>query len=69
VIAIGRNGLLLIRNFQLVTCDVDVNMIPVGDTDRLDLVRRPGINRDATSTMCISDERRRRRIPLRFAQW
>jgi hypothetical protein len=51
VIAIGHDGLLLIRNFGLVTCDVDAEMKPIGESDRLDLVRRTGTDRDATSAM------------------
>ena len=49
--ALCHDGLLLIRNFQLVTCDVDADMKPLGETDRLDLVRRTGTDRDATSDM------------------
>ena len=51
VTAIGHEGLLLIRNFALVTCDVDADMKPIGETDRLDLVRRTGTDRDAASPM------------------
>lgn len=49
--AIGHKGLLLIRNFELTTCDVDADMNPIGETDRLDLVRRTGTDRDAASSM------------------
>lgn len=51
VIAVGCNGLILIRNFALVTCDVDADMNPTGETDRLDLVYRTGTDRDAASEM------------------
>ncbi|WP_421871920.1 hypothetical protein [Nitratireductor rhodophyticola] len=51
VTAIGHEGLLLIRNFALVTCDVDADMKPIGETNRLDLVRRTGTDRDAASPM------------------
>lgn len=49
--AIGHDGRVLIRNFMLVTCDVDDDMRPTGETDRLDLVRRTGTDRDAKSAM------------------
>jgi len=47
----GHDGLLLIRNFQLVTCVVDADLRPTGETDRLELVRRTGTDRDASSDM------------------
>lgn len=49
--AIGHDGLVLIRNFMLVTCDVDDEMRPTGETDRLDLVRSTGTDRDGRSAM------------------
>lgn len=51
IIALGHDGLLLIRNFVLISCDVDEDMSPTGETDRLDIVRRTGTDRDATSLM------------------
>ncbi|RJX66078.1 hypothetical protein D6858_14040 [Tsuneonella suprasediminis] len=51
VTAIGHEGLLIIRNFALVTCDVDADMKPIGETNRLELVRRTGTDRDAASPM------------------
>lgn len=49
IIAIGHDGLLLIRNFQLVTSDVDEDLKLIGETDRLELVRSTGTDRDAAS--------------------
>lgn len=49
--AIGHDGLIAIRNFQLVTCDVDAEMRPVGETDRLGMVLRTGTDRDSESPM------------------
>lgn len=51
VTKIGHEGLLLIRNFALVTFDVDANMQIISETNRLDLVRRTGTDRDAASSM------------------
>lgn len=51
VTEIGHEGLLLIRNFALVTCDIDADMKPIGETDRLNLVRQTGTDRDAASLM------------------
>ena len=51
VTALGHVGSLLIRNFALITCDVDAEMKPIGETDRLYLVRRTGTDRDSTSQM------------------
>jgi hypothetical protein len=51
VTAIGHKGFLLIRNFELTTCDVDADMNSTGETDRLDLVHRTGTDRDAASLM------------------
>lgn len=51
VIATGHEGLLLIRNFALVTCSVDEEMNPVCEVDRLNIVRRTGTDRDAESLM------------------
>ncbi len=49
--AMGHHGLVAIRNFQLVTCDVDEEMRPIGETDRLGLVLRTGTDRDETSPL------------------
>lgn len=51
VTEIGHEGPLLIRNFQLVTCDIGADMKPIGETDRLDLVRQTGTDRDSESWM------------------
>lgn len=47
----GHHGLLLIRNFGLVTCELDADMQQIGETDRLALVRQTGTDRDLTSAM------------------
>lgn len=52
VTSMAHEGLLLIRNFNLVTCVVDSETKPIGETDRLDLVLRTGTDRDAASPMC-----------------
>ncbi|BBB10710.1 hypothetical protein [Sphingopyxis sp. EG6] len=49
--AIGHDGLVLIRNFMLATCDVDDEMRPTGETDRLAQVLRTGTDRDGKSSM------------------
>lgn len=46
---IGHAGLVAVRNFQLTTVEVDCDMMPLGEVDRLDLVLRTGTDRDATS--------------------
>lgn len=53
--AIGHGGLIAIRNFELVTCDVDAEMRPAGETDRLGLVLRTGTDRDGSSSMWNAD--------------
>lgn len=49
--AVGWDGSFLIRNFELVTSEIDDDMQPIGDMDRLDLVCRTGTDRDAASKM------------------
>ena len=48
---IKHKGPLLIRNFELETCDIDEDMRPVGDVDRLDIVLQTGTDRDRNSLM------------------
>lgn len=46
---IGHGGLVLVRNFDLVTADVSDTMEYLGETDRLQVVLDTGVDRDADS--------------------
>lgn len=47
----GHIGHVAIRNFHLVICELDDEMLPIGETDRLALALRTGTDRDSASLM------------------
>ena len=48
---IKHHGLVLVRNFHLLTCDIDEHMRPIGETNRLSLAIRTGTDRDDNSLL------------------
>lgn len=49
--SLGHYGLVAIRNFELLTADLDKDMNQFGETDRLAIVMQTGTDRDNSSPM------------------
>lgn len=52
---LGQSGLVAVRNFQLTTFEVDSDMVPLGEVNRLDIVLRTGTDRDKESWFWNAD--------------